>query len=211
MLPLPIPPLLKQAPPIPIEEVDPKDPLAIGLYYHEKNCLDVAAYYFSISAASGNPIGLVLYAITQRHGWGVQKNETLAVKLLQEATQSAIQDLETLNSEFKKGNLSKFPRDKIDEDKKTLIASELVLAIYELAVCFKQGWGVSKSAETAAYYLLLAAQLGDKDAQLEIAECYLRGDGVRRDKKMAAKWFRTAEKNGARMVAMHWIWKPKYD
>jgi hypothetical protein len=31
--------------------VDAKDPLAIGIFYHEHNNLEVAAYYFSISAA----------------------------------------------------------------------------------------------------------------------------------------------------------------
>ena len=76
---------------------------------------------------------------------------------------------------------------------------------------FKQGWGVTKNKSTATYYLTIAAQLGDPDAQQELGEAYLRGEGVKRDKKIAAKWFREAEKNGAKMVSMQWIHKEKYD
>jgi TPR repeat protein len=35
----------------------------------------------------------------------------------------------------------------------------------------------------------------------------MRGEGVLQDKKMAAKWYREAEKQGAKMVGMQWIWK----
>ena len=38
-----------------------------------------------------------------------------------------------------------------------------------------------------------------------------RGDGVKPNKKEAAKWFRMAEKQGARLVQMQWIWKDKYN
>jgi TPR repeat protein len=37
------------------------------------------------------------------------------------------------------------------------------------------------------------------------------GDGVKPSKKMAASWFRKAEKQGARLVQMQWIWKEKYN
>ncbi|RKO91129.1 hypothetical protein BDK51DRAFT_22447, partial [Blyttiomyces helicus] len=49
---------------------------------------------------------------------------------------------------------------------------------------------------------------GDVDAQEELGECYLGGDGVKRDKRMATKWFRQAERQGTRLVQSSWIWKP---
>ena len=171
-------------------------------------------------------MGIVMYSIALRHGWGLPKNETEAVRLLQRAAEMAILDMDIINASYSKGSLTRFPAPPLPSASdspartmgpdtksrtKTLITSELIMAIFELAICFKQGWGVKKSKQTAAYYLNLAAQLGDVDAQMEIGECYLRGEGVKRDKKMAAKWFRQAEKNGARMVSMQWIWKPKYD
>jgi TPR repeat protein len=207
--PLSAPQELPTAPPIPIESVDPKDPLAIAIYYHEINQLAIAAYYFSVSAARGNPMGLIMYAIALRHGWGIEKNEVEAVKWLQSAADKALVDLDIVTCDYSKKSIRTNIQNK--EQTKTVITDELIMAIFELAICFKQGWGVKKSAQTAAYYLNIAAQLGDSEAQMEMGELYLRGEGVKQDKKLAAKWFRQAEKNGARMVSMQWIWKPKYD
>lgn len=63
-------------------DVDPHDPLAIGIFYHEKNNLQVAAYYFSVSAARGHPIGLFMYSLCLRHGWAIPQDETEAIRLL---------------------------------------------------------------------------------------------------------------------------------
>lgn len=91
----------------------------------------------------------------------------------------------------------------------------------------QQGWGVARDLEKAAYYFQLAANLGDCDAQVALAESFLRfllfhyghaniktivrGDGVKHSKQLAAFWFRKAEKQGARLVQMQWIWKDKYN
>ncbi|KAI9099288.1 hypothetical protein DFS34DRAFT_642664 [Phlyctochytrium arcticum] len=140
-----------------------------------------------------------MYAMSMRHGWGCVKNEREAVKLLQKATETAVLDLTSGSSANSRGTLRR------------IATTELTLAIYELAMSFQQGWGVPKSKSTAAYYMTIAAQLGDMDAQMAIGEFYLRGDGVKRDKRKAAQWYRAASKQGAQMVSMQWIWKPKYD
>ena len=59
---------------------------------------------------------------------------------------------------------------------------ELVLAIFELANCFRQGWGVKKDAVAAKQYYETAANLGDTDAMNEVAWCYLEGFGCKKDK-----------------------------
>ena len=59
---------------------------------------------------------------------------------------------------------------------------ELVLAIYELANCFRNGWGVKKDAVAAKQYYETAANLGDTDAMNEVAWCYLEGFGCKKDK-----------------------------
>lgn len=57
---------------------------------------------------------------------GCKKNPAIAVRYLQKAAECAVYDLQT-------GIV-----------KSTTIAkSELILAIYELGVCFRHGWGVS--------------------------------------------------------------------
>lgn len=59
---------------------------------------------------------------------------------------------------------------------------ELVLAIYELANCFRNGWGVQKHPAAARQYYETAASLGDTDAMNEVAWCYLEGFGGKKDK-----------------------------
>ncbi|RKO89925.1 hypothetical protein BDK51DRAFT_21043 [Blyttiomyces helicus] len=208
--PLAAPLTLSSAPPLPAEGIDPNDPLAVAIFYHEKEVLDVATYYFSVAAARGHPVGLFMYAMSLRHGWGTPKNETEAFRLLQKAAESAVTDLNSGGGAAQIGSTSDSGRLGAGT-LKAIATTELTLAIYELATSFKHGWGVPKSKTTATYYLNIAALLGDVDSQEELGECYLRGDGVKRDKRMAAKWFREAERQGARLVQSSWIWKPKYD
>jgi TPR repeat protein len=59
---------------------------------------------------------------------------------------------------------------------------ELVLAIFELANCFRQGWGVKKDPAAAYQYYLTAANLGDTDAMNEVGWCLVEGFGCKKDK-----------------------------
>ena len=59
---------------------------------------------------------------------------------------------------------------------------ELVLAIFELANCFRHGWGIQKDAMAARQYYETAANLGDADAMNEAAWCYLEGFGGKKDR-----------------------------
>jgi hypothetical protein len=59
---------------------------------------------------------------------------------------------------------------------------ELVLAIFELGNCYRNGWGVKKDPVAARQYFETAANLGDTDAMNEVAWCYLEGFGGKKDK-----------------------------
>lgn len=59
---------------------------------------------------------------------------------------------------------------------------ELVLAIFELANCFRYAWGVKKDPLAARQYYETAANLGDTDAMEEAAWCFLEGFGGPKDK-----------------------------
>jgi TPR repeat protein len=59
---------------------------------------------------------------------------------------------------------------------------ELVLAMYELANSFRNGWGIKKDPVAAKQYYETAANLGDTDAMNEVAWCYLEGFGCKKDK-----------------------------
>src|SRR5271154_1729245 len=45
----------------------------------------------------------------------------------------------------------------------------------------------------------------------ETAWCYLHGIGTKKNAKMAARYYRMAEKQGVRSVGLSWIWKEKYN
>jgi TPR repeat protein len=105
---------------------------------------------------------------SHRHGWGCIKDEALAVTYLSAAaSNSADIESEALRAGMKKGGAAK---------------GELVLAIFELANCFRNGWGVEKDPAAARQYYETAANLGDLDAMDQVAWCYLEGFGGKKDK-----------------------------
>ncbi|KAG0796583.1 hypothetical protein G6F22_004880 [Rhizopus arrhizus] len=176
------------------EEEESNKYLQLGLKYHEKGELEKATYYWRLSSQHGSPLGLFFYGIALRHGWGCKKDPIKAVKYLQSAAESAVYELQT--------NVAQ----------SAMVAkSELVLAIYELGVCFRHGWGVPKNLETAAYYFQIASNLGDPDAQNDLGFCYMHGIGVKKDLYLAAKYYRLAEKQGQGIIGNSWIWKEKYN
>ena len=115
-----------------------------------------------------NALAQVLYGLALRHGWGVEQEPEKAIKYLSlAASNSAAIEQAALESGLKKGGAAK---------------GELVLAIYELANCFRHGWGVKKDAVAARQYYETAANLGDTDAMEEAANCYVEGLGGPKDK-----------------------------
>lgn len=115
-----------------------------------------------------NALAQVLYGLALRHGWGVQVEPEKAIHYLSlAASNSASVERAALESGMKKGGAAK---------------GELVLAIFELANCFRHGWGVKKDAVAARNHYETAANLGDTDALEEAAWCYLEGFGGAKDK-----------------------------
>lgn len=76
-----------------------------------------------------------------RHGWGCEPDPAAAVRYLTAAASNAasIEQL-ALQAGLKKGGAAK---------------GELVLAIFELANCFRHGWGIEKDAYAAKQVRLM--------------------------------------------------------
>lgn len=135
---------------------------------HEAGELTRATEMFGRLAESGNVLSQVLYGLSLRHGWGCTPDTARAVTYLSAAaSNSASIESEALKSGMKRGGAAK---------------GELVLAIFELANCFRNGWGVPVDKVAARQYYETAANLGDTDAMNEAAWCYLEGFGGKKDK-----------------------------
>ncbi|KAJ2772129.1 hypothetical protein IWQ57_001896, partial [Coemansia nantahalensis] len=165
---------------------------AVG--FHEQGDLVSAAGYFKRAADKHNPLGMLFYGLSLRHGWGCQANEHLAFVFLQRAGETVVPHVKDM-----------------DPAVAGIAREELAMAIYELGQSYRQGWGVSRNKKTAAYYFEVAADLGDADAQADVAACYEKGDGVKRNMKRAAHYYRLAHRQGVELFGTSWIFKKKYD
>ncbi|KAJ3231965.1 hypothetical protein HDU81_003381 [Chytriomyces hyalinus] len=70
-----------------------------------------------------------------------------------------------------------------------------------LGRCYYQGgFGIQKNAEKAVKYFDCAAEEGNPRAQFYLAGCYVRGDGVRKDKRKALWLYEKASLQGHRQA-----------
>lgn len=125
------------------DKVDPKNGIAStpaidtniqeAIRLHEAGELEQSTKLFGVLAdpqGANNPLSQVLYGLALRHGWGCPPDPEKAVFYLSSAAKNAA-DVESLalQAGLKKGGAAK---------------GELVLAIFELANCFRHGWGIEK-------------------------------------------------------------------
>jgi hypothetical protein len=106
-----------------------------GIRHHEANRLREAAIAFERSARTpgGSGVGMLMWGLTLRHGWGCDKDETLGFSWLRRAAEAAVGDLERARAGLDM----------------SAVRGELVLAIYEVGQCFFRGWGVKKDQKMA--------------------------------------------------------------
>jgi hypothetical protein len=138
---------------------------------HEEGDLTISTHMFGQLAdpkGANNALSQVLYGLALRHGWGIPPEPDKAIHYLSlAASNSAAVEQAALAAGMTKGGAAK---------------GELVLAIFELANCFRYAWGVKKDPIAARQYYETAANLGDTDALEEAAWCYLEGFGGPKDK-----------------------------
>ncbi|GJN92423.1 hypothetical protein Rhopal_005453-T1 [Rhodotorula paludigena] len=186
------------------DPVTPDDYLQLGIDLHEAGELERAAWCFEQSARrnGGCGAGMLMYGLTLRHGWGCQVNAPLGFRYLQMAAESVVEDLDRVV--FGGRTLSEA------EANTKAAKSELVLALHEIGASYRFGWGVDKSKPMAFSYFKLAADLGDVDAQQDLAFCFANGKGCKKDVKQAAHYYRLAIEQGASDFGLSWVFKEKY-
>ena len=71
-----------------------------------------------------------------------------------------------------------------------------VEAMFYLASCCKNGWGMEVNQEQAFSWFLQAAEAGDPGAMVGAANCYFSGSGVAADAEEGFRWSRRAAEAG---------------
>ncbi|KAJ4163368.1 hypothetical protein LMH87_005102 [Akanthomyces muscarius] len=190
----------KTPPPKAVSSVKIDADIQEAIRLHEEGDLRRSTAIFGRLAdtqGANNPLSQVLFGLALRHGWGCTPDTERAVTYLSAAASNAaaVEEM-ALEAGMKKGGAAK---------------GELILAIFELANCFRHGWGIPKDPVAAKQYYETAANLGDTDAMNEAGWCYLEGFGCKKDKFASARYYRLAEKAGNKTLGNSWIWKEKYD
>ena len=86
------------------------------------------------------------------------------------------------------GELAQFsPTHLPDLAARSAARTAVVLALYEMGTSFRFGWGTPKDKKMAVEYFAMAAELGDVDAQGDLAFCYVNGKGCKKDLRRAAR------------------------
>ncbi|CCX04526.1 hypothetical protein FPQ18DRAFT_11001 [Pyronema domesticum] len=168
---------------------------------HEQGNLKESTELFAKLAdpeGPNQPLSQVMYGLALRHGWGIEPNQEQAMIYLKSAAKLTAEAIESRTKDQQKNKEGIWMK------------KELILAIYELGNSFRQGWGVEKDPVAAREYYETAANLGDPDAQNEVAWCYENGFGGKKDKMKAARFYRMAEKQGSKTPGNSWIYKDKW-
>ncbi|KAL4872712.1 hypothetical protein BDV12DRAFT_193055 [Aspergillus spectabilis] len=181
--------------------ISPEEHVAKGIELHEKGSLNESTYHLRIAAKQDHPVGMLLYALACRHGWGMRANQQEGVRWLRKAMDSVGLELS--------GESDPSVSAKTRELQKTYRA-QFALSVYELGVSHLNGWGIEQDKALALRCFETAGQWGDVDALAEAGYCYAQGVGCKKDMKKAARFYRDAEAKGMSMVGNSWIYKEKY-
>ncbi|KAL4884365.1 hypothetical protein BJY04DRAFT_7257 [Aspergillus karnatakaensis] len=181
--------------------ISAEEHVAKGIELHEKGSLNESTYHLRIAAKQDHPVGMLLYALACRHGWGMRPNQQEGVRWLRKAMDSVGLELS--------GESDPSVSAKSREIQKTYRA-QFALSVYELGVSHLNGWGIEQDKKLALRCFETAGQWGDVDALAEAGYCYAQGVGCKKDMKKAAKFYREAEAKGMSMVGNSWIYKEKY-
>ncbi len=86
----------KEENPAPANPQTPQDFLQLGIKHHLENRLTESAQAFEKSATLGGGcgVGMLMWGLAQRHGWGCPKDEATGFKWLRRAAELAVTDME---------------------------------------------------------------------------------------------------------------------
>ena len=167
---------------------------------YEKGCTaySVKDYEKAVSlleqaALSGNPKAVYKLGNCYINGRGVEKSEEKAVELWLEAAE---QDYDEAYYQLGVTSFEDEAYGDAVEWFQKAARKGNAKALYNLGICYSNGYGVEKSDAKASEVWLKAAEMGYADAQFNIAHNYYNSCGVEKSYKEAARWFEASAKQG---------------
>lgn len=182
----------------------PEELVAAGLQRREAGDKPKSAWFFMKAAELGSVSGQLHWGIALRHGLGIGRDERRAFTELSEAcdrglTEGGVDLRAAVGILLPPTTARQMPRD-------------LAVGLFELSNCYFDGAGTRRNADVALEYLRMAGSLGDMAAQEQLGLVLSKGiNGVKKDLREAAKWYRAAINNGSNTPGLAWVWKDKYN
>ncbi|WVQ80348.1 hypothetical protein IAT38_002453 [Cryptococcus sp. DSM 104549] len=179
-----------------------EDLVHMGIEARGKGDLPKSAYYFMKAAEAGSSTGRMYWGLALRHGWGVGRDDKRSFVELRQACDESLAE----------GGLAFHTspgHTRLTHAQKKSMTEDLALGMFEVGNCFLDGVGVKKAPDVALQYLKYAANLGDLAAQEQLGFILSKGsNGVKKDMKEAAKWYRMAITQGSsNTFGLAWVWK----
>ncbi len=165
------------------------------------------------SAEHGNANAQYKVGICYGNGYGIERNDSLALEWLEKAapglTKLALQEnadaqyhlgycYEYGNGKELNDSLAKVWYSKAVPGLTKLAEQDNAVAQYLLGYCYDFGKGAAEDKQEAAKWYRKAAEQGHAVAQCSLGYCYANGEGVNKDEQEAVKWYiKSAEKGFA--------------
>ena len=181
------------------EEGDAEAQYDLAFQYSEEKNYKEAFKWAARAAKSGNLQAKTFMAICYEDGLGTKQNITKAFILHLECAQKGETFSQYCVAEFY--SEGKHTRGKANPIKafewyRKAADQGLDLAQYELAMCYRKGYGTAKNQTKAFEYLQKAARQGHARAQVELGKCYEFEWGTDKDLEQALLWYKkSAEQN----------------
>lgn len=185
-------------------EKDNKDAqVSLGWCYEEgigvEKDPDQAFYWYKLAAEKGHPKGQMNLGWCYQDGIGVEKDPKLAFYWFNKASTEHDYDFAQVKLAlcYQEGIGVEKDLDKaIYWFKKAAEKEKNAWGKISLAWCYEDGIGVEKDLKQAFYWFKKAAELGDDEAQYNVALYYQDGTNVKKSPKEAFKWFKKSAEQG---------------
>ncbi|EPY49608.1 SEL1 repeat protein Nif1 [Schizosaccharomyces cryophilus OY26] len=193
------------------ENLTKEDHLNQAIRFHLSNDFNRGFLHSSFAARHDDHTASFIYGLYLRHGLACSPKTHVSFLFLLKTATFLLRDL---SISFQDATVSANKSNPSETESKQYTRDRLLLALvlYELAVCFMHGWGITRDRPLGIHLIKLSGAWGDVDAQFEAGIQLSLGTVADKDSQMAANYFLSAESQGlSPPQKCKWIYKSKYN